>query len=627
MNREERFQYPDGRAGWFLTSKYPLRDTAGRLLALIAIARDVTDMRRAADELADARMRLSQHLENSLLLVAEMDASSRITRWAGRAEKMFGWTSREALGRTLAELVAIHPDETAFTAETFGRLDRGDEDHNTLRCRNLTKDGRVIHCLWWNSVLRNPDGSVRSYLRLAEEITYTVETLEKLQASDRLLNTLIHATNTGYVQLDTAGRIVALNEKFLSFVGAEEPSELVGATIWISSAPAPRLATQTLAKLPVEGRIQNVEMDMAGADGRVATFEFNANAENTGDGIRGEDISGTSPNAGARRRSAAPSRRSSRSRKSSRASACSPAASRTTSTTCSSAILGNAGLAAHGIARRESPARETSKRSRWRRSVPPSSAGRCSPTPARAASSSSASTSTQPGRRDDAAAASLDHQERRPGLRVRAGRCLPVRRRRTTQLRQVVMNLVINASEAIGGRRRHHHDHDRRHVRRPGVLSETYCPPDMRGGRLRLPRGAATPAAAWTPRPRPRFSTRSSRRSSPAAGSVSRRCSASCAATGAQSGRRAQPGTGTRFRVLLPVTGGDRRAACHAGPPPTSGAATGSSSWWMTRTRCAMSPRACCNTLGFQTITRDQWARGTGAVWRARTTCGSYCSI
>ncbi len=287
VNREERFQYPDGRAGWFLTSKYPLRDTGGRLLGLIAIARDVTDMKRAADELADARLRLTQHLENSLLLVAEMDASSRITRWAGRAEKMFGWTSREAIGRTLAELDAIHPDETAFTAETFGRLDRGDEDHNTLRCRNLTKDGRVIHCLWWNSVLRNPDGSVRSYLRLAEEITYTVETLEKLQASDRLLNTLIHATNTGYVQLDTSGRIVAVNDKFLTFLGAEDQADLVGHDYLDFVAPRHHeLAAQTLAKLPVEGRIQNVEMDMAGADGRVATFEFNANAENTGDGIR-----------------------------------------------------------------------------------------------------------------------------------------------------------------------------------------------------------------------------------------------------------------------------------------------------------------------------------------------------
>ena len=287
MNREERFRYPDGKGGWFLTSKYPLYDTNGRLLGLIVLARDITDLKRSADELTDARMRLSQHLENSLLLVAELDADSRITRWAGRAEKMFGWKASEAIGRTLAELNTIHPDEADRTAAMMQRLERGKDEHNTLRCRNLTRDRRVIHCVWWNSVLRNPDRSVRSYLVLAEEVTYTVETLEKLQASDRLLNTLIHATNTGYAQFDASGRIVAINEIYLAFFGAKTPADLLGRSYLDLVAPAHRAAAkQTFAKLLKEGRINNVEIDLLGAGGKIATFEINANAENSGEGLR-----------------------------------------------------------------------------------------------------------------------------------------------------------------------------------------------------------------------------------------------------------------------------------------------------------------------------------------------------
>ncbi len=287
INREERFRYPDGRYGWFLTSKYPLYDTGGRLLGLIAVARDVTELKRAADELTDARQRLSQHLENSLLLVAELDAGLRITRWAGRAEKMFGWTAFEAIGRTLTELNANHPDEAKRITGTVQRLERGEEEHNTLRCRNLTKDGRVIHCLWWNSVVRNPDGSVRSFLALAEEVTYTVETLEKLQSSDRLLNTLIHATSTGYVQLDATGRIVAINEKYLAFFGAKEPADLIGCSYLKLIAPEHHaVAGKLFSELLAEGRIRDAEMELMGADGRSATFEFNSNVENTGEGLR-----------------------------------------------------------------------------------------------------------------------------------------------------------------------------------------------------------------------------------------------------------------------------------------------------------------------------------------------------
>lgn len=287
VNREEPFSFPDGKSGWFLTSKYPLRDTAGRILGLIVIARDITEMKRAADELTETRLRLSQHLDNSLLLVAELDPDLRITRWAGRAEKMFGWTSAEVIGRTMEELNMNHPDEAGRIAGMLQNLTSGAQEHSTLRCRNVTKGGRVIHCLWWNSVLRNPGGSVRSCLTLAEEITYTVETLEKLQASDRLLNTLIQATGIGYVQLDSAGRILAANDRYLAFFGADDETALIGRSYLDPVAPHHRtLATQHLTNLLAEGRLQNAEIDLLDAHGQATAFEFNANVENTGDEVR-----------------------------------------------------------------------------------------------------------------------------------------------------------------------------------------------------------------------------------------------------------------------------------------------------------------------------------------------------
>jgi PAS domain S-box-containing protein len=287
VNREEEHAYADGRKGWFLTSKFPLRDAADKLTGIVEVARDITELKDAADQLTETRQRLSQHLENSLLLVAEMDAHFRITKWAGRAEKMFGWSAGETVGKTLAELKCTHPDDAPRVNDRLARLVDGRDDHNTSRNRNLTKDGSVIHCLWWNSALRDPAGKVRSFLMLAEDITYTVQTLEKLAVSDRLLATLIEATNTGYVLLDSNGRIVGTNEKYLSFFGFTKPDAMAGFSFFDFVAPGSREAvSDELARLKVKGTTRDLELELCAGDGRTSVFEFNAKVEDTKDGLR-----------------------------------------------------------------------------------------------------------------------------------------------------------------------------------------------------------------------------------------------------------------------------------------------------------------------------------------------------
>ena len=100
-----------------------------------------------------------------------------------------------------------------------------------------------------------------------------------------------------------------------------------------------------------------------------------------------------------------------------RAWACSPAASRTTSTTCSPAILGNAELALLRLPP-DAPVRENLARSRRPPDGPPTCAARCWPTPARAASSSSRST-WRGGRGNGPAAAGVHLEEGVAALRPR----------------------------------------------------------------------------------------------------------------------------------------------------------------------------------------------------------------
>ena len=171
VHRKEPFETLDGRKGWFLTSKFPVRDDAGEIIGLIGIARDVTPVLRASEQLEEAQVRLIYHVENSPLAVVEWEPDFRITRWAGQAEKMFGWKAEEVLGRHFSEFPFVHPEDDAKVGAVVTRLMDGTDRRNISHNRNLTKTGVVVHCVWQNSVLLDSAGRSVSVLSLVQDVS------------------------------------------------------------------------------------------------------------------------------------------------------------------------------------------------------------------------------------------------------------------------------------------------------------------------------------------------------------------------------------------------------------------------------------------------------------------------
>jgi PAS domain S-box-containing protein len=171
INREEPFEKANGKKGWLLTSKFPLRDEQGQIIGLVGIARDVTQMKQAAEELKAAQSRLTDHVENSPLAVIEWEPDLRIARWSGQAEQIFGWKAEEVVGRHFDEFPFVHPEDAVKVSGVVARLINGGENRSSSTSRNLTKSGRVVHCLWQNSVLRDGEGRTVSILSLVQDVT------------------------------------------------------------------------------------------------------------------------------------------------------------------------------------------------------------------------------------------------------------------------------------------------------------------------------------------------------------------------------------------------------------------------------------------------------------------------
>ena len=130
---------------------------------------DLVKLRTAA--LFESEEKLRLHTENSPLAIIEWDAKFVVTRWAGAAEKMFGWRPSETIGKPIGDLNLIYAADIPIVEATMAKLTDGITRTYTSSNRNITKDGRIIWCIWYNSVLYDENGKMLSVMSEVEDIT------------------------------------------------------------------------------------------------------------------------------------------------------------------------------------------------------------------------------------------------------------------------------------------------------------------------------------------------------------------------------------------------------------------------------------------------------------------------
>lgn len=171
FDHEMRLRGADGIYRWFLVRTAPFFDADGHVIKWYGISIDIEQSKKAQDELRLTYQRLSYHVENTPLAVIEWDKDLYVRRWSTRAEEIFGWKESEAIGKNLfcTEFHIVY-DMEAVTKQA-AELIKGPTDRKISRHHNYTKDGQVIYCEWYDSVLRDNEGNVITILSLVQNIT------------------------------------------------------------------------------------------------------------------------------------------------------------------------------------------------------------------------------------------------------------------------------------------------------------------------------------------------------------------------------------------------------------------------------------------------------------------------
>ncbi len=168
---EEEIHFEDGEVKTLMTYAAPLRDADGTVRGCVGTFADVTATREAERHYRETLERLKLHLDNTPVAACEWAADFRILRWSPAAERMFGWTADEALGSSVEGLGLIYEGDREHVRGLMRALVAGTVERNRNLNRNCRKDGEVIWCSWYNSVLRDERGDLVSVLSLAMDVT------------------------------------------------------------------------------------------------------------------------------------------------------------------------------------------------------------------------------------------------------------------------------------------------------------------------------------------------------------------------------------------------------------------------------------------------------------------------
>jgi PAS domain S-box-containing protein len=186
-------------------------------------AYDITERKRAEE----AQGRLSAIVSSSEDAIISKDLNGIIQTWNVGAEKIFGYTAEEAIGKNISLLVP--PGHTDEVPDILRRMSQGEhiENFETVRMR---KDGAIIPVSLNFSAIRDSNGKVIGASKIAHDITERKRAEEELKESEENYRRIVDTASEGIWVAEPEGKTVFVNQRMADMLGysAEEIQGRIG---------------------------------------------------------------------------------------------------------------------------------------------------------------------------------------------------------------------------------------------------------------------------------------------------------------------------------------------------------------------------------------------------------------
>jgi PAS domain S-box-containing protein len=204
---EIEYYCKDGSTVWLEARMTFLRDEDNRAVGILGVSRDITERKRAVEELRESERRYRLLAENATDIIWTRDMDLRVTYMSPAVTRVRGYSVEEAMAQTLEEALTPTSVEVArrTLAEGLAMEETGQGDRRrwwTLELENTCKDGSRIWLETRATAMRDEHGQVVGILGASRDITERKRDEEELRQSEEQFRELTDSISDVFFAID-----------------------------------------------------------------------------------------------------------------------------------------------------------------------------------------------------------------------------------------------------------------------------------------------------------------------------------------------------------------------------------------------------------------------------------------
>lgn len=182
----------NGEEVWVDTRTTVMKNNKGEVAGFVGISQDITERKR----LARYKTELANIIKYSEDGIESMDLEGNIKSWNKGAEKIYGYTAEEMIGKNALRL---YTEENAGDLKKYLRKIESGEYIKSLETKRKNKFGEIIHVSISFSPLKDDDGNIYGVSVITRDLTEQKQTVKELLESEIKYQTIFENSGEGFL--------------------------------------------------------------------------------------------------------------------------------------------------------------------------------------------------------------------------------------------------------------------------------------------------------------------------------------------------------------------------------------------------------------------------------------------